>query len=87
MRPRAVATRSVQWTPGEVASSGARLSPAEWRLLAALADGRTQAEAAATLGLSIQTVKNHCSGAYRKLDVGGLVGAYARLGWLKVGEA
>lgn len=39
---------------------------------------------AAELGISPQTVKNHMASVYAKLDVGGIVGAMHRKGWVKI---
>ena len=46
-----------------------RLSPQERRLLALIAKGRTNKEAAAELGLSEKTVKNYLSTVFGKLEV------------------
>ena len=59
------------------------LTPAQLRVLRALSDGRTMKQVAAELSVSVQTIKNHCREAYVRLEVNGLVGAYARLGWLR----
>lgn len=40
--------------------------------------------AAACLGLSEQTVKNHATNAYDRLDVHGMLDAFTKLGWLRV---
>ncbi len=46
-----------------------RLSPQERRLIALIAKGRTNKEAAAELGLSEKTVKNYLSTVFGKLQV------------------
>lgn len=61
-----------------------QLSPAEIRSLRAVARYDSTAEAAARLEVSEQTVKNELSAAYRKLRVRNRVGAFNRLGWLRV---
>ncbi len=45
------------------------LTPAEWRVLDALRDGGTNAEIAARLGLSAETVKTHISNMLTKLEL------------------
>lgn len=60
-----------------------RLTIREREILLILADGRTMKDAAASMGISVQTIKNHCSAIYRELGATGLVNAYHRLGWLK----
>ena len=45
------------------------LTPAEWRVLDALRDGGTNAEIAARLGLSLDTVKTHISNMLAKLEL------------------
>jgi DNA-binding CsgD family transcriptional regulator len=39
---------------------------------------------AAELGISHQTVKNHLSNLYLRLDVGSSIGALERLGWIAI---
>ncbi len=46
-----------------------RLSPQEERVLALVAEGRTNKEIAATLGLSDKTVKNYLSHVFEKLNL------------------
>lgn len=61
------------------------LTARETETLAAIARGRTVAEAAAALGVSPNTVKSHLKSAYAKLDVGtraAAVHAVQRLGLL-----
>ncbi|HEY8543456.1 MAG TPA: AAA family ATPase [Acidimicrobiales bacterium] len=50
-------------------SLAARLSPAEHRVALAVAEGRTNQEAAATLFLSVKTVDFHLQNIYRKLGL------------------
>ena len=45
------------------------LTPAEWRVLDALREGGTNAEIAARLGLSLDTVKSHISNMLAKLEL------------------
>ncbi|MXZ62475.1 MAG: helix-turn-helix transcriptional regulator, partial [Chloroflexi bacterium] len=45
------------------------LTPAEWRVLDALREGGTNAEIAARLGLSLDTVKYHISNMLAKLEL------------------
>ena len=51
------------------------LSSQEKRVLALVADGKTNKEVAAALGLSDKTVKNYLSTIFRKLQVGRRAGA------------
>lgn len=62
---------------------GDPLSPTHFAVLYRMASGETMHEAAASLEISEQTVKNHLSEIYHRLDVRGLVAAYGLLGWLK----
>lgn len=50
-----------------------------------LAHGRVK-DAAAELGISPQTVKNHLSNLYDRLEVGGAVEAALALGWIRLPE-
>jgi DNA-binding CsgD family transcriptional regulator len=59
------------------------ISKREREVLAYLAHGLTTEQTAARMGLSIQTVKNHTTSAYRKLRVQNRSGAFLALGWLK----
>lgn len=61
----------------------ASLSRREVEVLEAAMSGEKQAVVAHGLGISEQTMKNHLSTIYRKLEVRGLVEAYVRLGWLR----
>ena len=45
------------------------LTPAEWRVLDALREGGTNAEIAARLGLSLETIKSHISNMLAKLEL------------------
>ncbi len=45
------------------------LTPAEWRVLAHIRAGRTNAEIAASLGLSINTIRTHVSAMLGKLGL------------------
>lgn len=45
------------------------LSPREWEILAAIADGGTNEEIARALGISPNTIKTHIRRCYRKLGV------------------
>ena len=61
---------------------GEPLRRREVEILRVLASGVTLQAAGDRLGLSYQTIKNYTSSAYHKLGVGGLVEAFAKLGWL-----
>ena len=61
---------------------GRPLSPREYEALRLYAWlGRWQ-DVADALGISLQTVKNHCQTAYAKLDAESVLQAYRKLGWL-----
>ncbi|HEY5276950.1 MAG TPA: hypothetical protein VIK38_10555 [Coriobacteriia bacterium] len=42
----------------------------------------SQKAAAHECGISIQTVKNHMTGLYARVDAGGAMGALTKLGWV-----
>lgn len=56
----------------------------EWAILRAKATGAVEQAISADLGLSVQTVKNHLSRIYRKLDVTNAIEAFGSVGWLHV---
>jgi len=58
------------------------LTPREREVLAYLAHGLTNDQAAARMEISPQTVKNHASTAFRRLGVRNRSGAFRVLGWL-----
>jgi DNA-binding NarL/FixJ family response regulator len=64
---RRVITRFRSLRPPE--RGDAKLSPQELRLLAALAEGTSYAEAATTLGVTVNTVRTHIRSIYDKLHV------------------
>jgi DNA-binding CsgD family transcriptional regulator len=59
------------------------LTESEWTILALRADGLTTKQVAEELGVDQQTVKNHCTNAYRKLRAKRIVEAFIELGWLR----
>lgn len=63
-----------------------RLTVRELQVLAAFASTGTQPSAAHVLGISVQTVKNHCTNAYAKLECHGILEALQAVGWLRVPE-
>lgn len=63
------------------------MSPRQYQVLAAMADGSTQQVAAERLGIAYETLKGHLARAYEELRVTGLVEAYHKLGWLRVPTA
>jgi DNA-binding CsgD family transcriptional regulator len=68
---------------GKTPSTKSPLTPQELRVAMAVVDGMSNAEAAASLFLSVKTVEFHLSRVYRKLDVrsrGGLARALERSG-------
>ncbi len=62
----------------------ALLSHQEERVLRLRAEGKGISECAAEIGISDQTVKNHLTSVYHKLDVTNGTEAMRALGWLKV---
>lgn len=48
-----------------------------------MAEGHVMKEVAHELGVSEQTIKNHLSAVYHKLEVHNLIGAFKALGWLR----
>jgi DNA-binding NarL/FixJ family response regulator len=68
---RAIAERMKALSRAEAQDrAGASLSAQEKRVLALVADGKTNKEIGAELGLSEKTVKNHLSNVFQKLQVG-----------------
>jgi len=60
------------------------LSPMEERVLRLRARGLTALAAGGILGLSEQTVKNHTTSVYDKLDVNNLAAAMCAIGWVTI---
>ena len=54
------------------------------RVMAAYVRTGSQKAAAHECNLSIQTVKNHLSALYARLDASNVLGALAKLGWVRV---
>lgn len=77
-----------QARPVQRPSSGRMIAqaptPSQFRVLEALADGRSRQEAADSLGINERTVSSQLSDVYSRLGVDSIVGAYAALGWLRV---
>lgn len=69
-RPRGTASASA-------APTAAALSPREMEVLRAIAAGDSNAEIAASLGISVNTVERHVSNVYRKIDARGRADATA----------
>ena len=65
--------RALEWLKGMSApSSGSKLeslSPQEHAVVSRVAEGKTNKEIAATLGLSEKTVKNYLANVYQKLNI------------------
>lgn len=59
----------------------------EWSVLRAKATGADNFAIARDLEISAQTVKNHATAVYRKLDVTNLVEALGAVGWLYIPAA
>ena len=65
----------------------ARITPKQMEVLRLIAKtGYTNAEAAVTLGVSEQTIKNHKASIYRNLGVRNLTEVYIEMEWLHVPE-
>lgn len=60
------------------------LTPQEERVLRFRARGMSSSECAHALGISEQTIKNHLTHVYRKLDTSNLAETLGRVGWLSV---
>lgn len=67
------------WLPSAPGDGEQPLSAQEQRVLGLVAQGRTNSEIAAAMGLSPKTVKNYLSRVFRKLNVTGRSQAVARL--------
>lgn len=59
------------------------LTLAELRTLQAMANHESTREAAASLNISEQTMRNEASHAFKKLGVRNRTSAFRRLGWLR----
>lgn len=74
-------------TPAPLLRGGPRgrpLSRMEWASLAAYARTGDRGEAAGSLHITLNTLKNHLSEAYQKLGVLGAVQALRAVGWLRL---
>jgi two-component system nitrate/nitrite response regulator NarL len=60
---------SAQIAPSHIAPSPATLTPREQQIASAIADGRTNRDIAARLGITEQTVKNHLTSIFGKVGV------------------
>ena len=63
--------------PGPGSAGPGGLTPRELEVLAAVAGGESNAEIAARLGISVNTVERHVSNVYRKIDARGRADATA----------
>lgn len=63
-----------------------RLTKRQVQVLAAFAATGTQPSAAHVLGISVQTIKNHCTAIYDTLGCSGILEALQAVGWLVVPE-
>lgn len=71
----------------EEGGNGAALTEREREILVQMADGRSNREISAALGINAITVKNHIAKIYRKLNVQNRVDAVSRTVQLRGGEA
>jgi len=69
--------------PVGVRSTGDRLTPRQLVIMRSLATGRPIKAVAEDVGISYQSVKNHLTDIYDKLDAVGMVDAFVKLGWLR----
>ena len=73
--PRSMAMRLVEQIRGETASGehmrpvGGPLTARQWEVLDLLCEGRTTEEIAAALTVSVETVRSHVKGIFRRLNV------------------
>lgn len=58
------------------------ITEGEWRVLVANAEYPTQGKAAAALGITLQTFKNHMTRAKRRKQASSQLDLYFRMGWL-----
>jgi two-component system nitrate/nitrite response regulator NarL len=58
-----------QGAPTPITPSPAPLTPREQQIASAIADGRTNRDIAARLGITEQTVKNHLTSIFEKVGV------------------
>ena len=58
------------------------LSPRQWQVLDLVATGMAQKEIAVELGCSLQSVKNHLSHIFQRLDVSGSIAALRKAGYI-----
>lgn len=65
-------------------SARTSLTPTERRVMEIMATGVTGKQAAYEMSISEQTIKNHLSSTYTKLGASTLVGAFTKLGWLRL---
>jgi DNA-binding NarL/FixJ family response regulator len=78
----AVARRLVQWFQQRQTApkpEGFGLTEREWEVLRLAARGRQHGEISMTLGIAVNTVKNHFRNIYEKLGVGSLTEALIKL--------
>jgi DNA-binding CsgD family transcriptional regulator len=68
----------------EYPTLGAPPTPTQLRVIRAYVRLGSQKLVAAEMGISQQTVKNHLSQLYLRLDVGSSIGALERLGWIAI---
>jgi DNA-binding CsgD family transcriptional regulator len=59
-------------------------TPTQLRVIRAYVRLGSQKAVAHELDISLQTVKNHLSALYVRLDVGSSIGALSRLGWIAI---
>ena len=64
---------------------GRPLSARQLEILTLYAAADSEKEVAARLDLSLQTVKNTLTAAYDRLGVTSRMGAFRRMGWVRVG--
>lgn len=77
--------RGENWRASTPSRVYARLSPQEERVLEIFGRGDMRNKDVATsLHVTEQTIKNHLSSIYKKLDCDNLLGAFVRKGWLVV---
>jgi len=78
----AVARRLVEWFQHRQAApkpDGFGLTEREWEVLRLAARGKQHGEISTTLGIAVNTVKNHFRNIYEKLGVGSLTAALIKL--------
>ena len=58
-------------------------TPRQLEVLRLLAQGKSYAEVAEDMVITLQSVKNHATNAYQRMGASSAIQAFIRLGWLR----